>query len=177
MLGSIIICMEQLVKKQFGSPQWETILVKSGLPKNHLFFAHRVTEDGVFERLFENCSQELSLSKTQLSELFGEAWMRYAKDKYFAFFSTKNTAKAFILDMDRTHSKVTDKVENATPPRFIYQEIDSNTLLMNYTSKRNLSHIWIGLLKAVGNHFGESVEVTETENNQVKILFHGEKNK
>ncbi len=175
MLGSIIICMEQLVKSQAGTSQWETILVQSGLPKSHLFFAHRVTEDEVFERLFENCCKNLSLSSVELSALFGEAWMKYAKEKYFAFFSIKDSAKAFILDMDRTHTKVTDKLENAAPPKFTYHEIDNNTLLMDYSSKRDLSHIWIGLLKAVGNHFGENIEVTETKKNQVRILFHGKK--
>jgi len=171
MLGSIIACMEHLVKNEFGLTKWENILIKSGLPKNHVFFAHKVTEDEIFEKLFQNSCKELNLSSTQLSEVFGEAWMKYAKEKYFAFFSSKSTAKEFILDMDRTHTKVTDRIENATPPKFIYQEIDTNSFYMTYSSKRNLPHIWIGLLKAVGSHFGEKVEIVEITKNKVKITF------
>lgn len=171
MLGSILDCFEKLVKQKFGKDTWESILLKSGLQEDYRVFAHRVYDDEIFDKLFATSCEELKLTKEEISKEFGKAWMKYASEKYFAFFTTKTSAKNFILSTDNTHAKITDKVENAHPPRFIYEEIDSLTLIMKYQSLRNLNYIWFGLLESIGEHYNEKVEVVRLDDNTAKIIF------
>lgn len=173
MLGTIVICMEQLVRDEYGNELWENILEKSGLSKDHNFYSHKEVDDDVFKQLFDNGCEILSLTKEQLSDAFGEAWMIYAKKTYFAFFMMKKNAKDFLLDMDRTHTKITDRIENAAPPKFTYKEIDESNLMMSYSSKRDLPHLWIGLVKAVGKYYNETVSVENIDEYNIKITFHG----
>ncbi|HAI75536.1 MAG TPA: hypothetical protein DCM08_04755 [Microscillaceae bacterium] len=171
MLGSILHCIEELVQKDFSTTQWETILEKSGLDKKNKFFAHKVYEDQLFDSIYENTCTTLKLDSIQLSEAFGDAWMKYASANYFAFFTVLNSAKEFILNMDKVHERITSRVENATPPRFIYETIDAQTMTMEYQSHRNLAHVWVGLLKAVGKHFNETITIEQLEENKVKMTF------
>lgn len=171
MLGSILDCFEKLVRQKFGKDTWDSILLKSDLQEDYRVFAHRVYDDKIFDKLFAATCEELRLTKEEVSKEFGKAWMKYASEKYFAFFTTQSSARKFILSMDNTHTKITDKVENAHPPQFTYEEINSLTLIMKYHSSRNLNYIWIGLLESIGEHFNEKVEVIRLDDNTAKIIF------
>ena len=126
----------------------------------------------MFNKIYAIACEELKTDKHQLAEEFGKAWMKYASKHYFAFFIARNGAKDFIMAMDRTHTKITDKVENATPPRFHYEEVDGQTIKMTYDSPRNLGFLMVGLLKAVGDYFNEKVTVEALDEKTASITFH-----
>ena len=172
MKGTIAICLQDLVKTKFGKDNWETILVKSGLPKDLLIYAHHDIEDKVIMKVINNTCEVLDITLEQAADAFGEYWMNdYAPKKYFAFFSGKKTAREFLLNMDKLHIKLTDKIENAKPPKFTYKEIDKNTIIMTYISSRNLEPIWIGLIKGVGKYFKENLNIEKLSKSSVKITF------
>ncbi|OJJ23348.1 hypothetical protein BKI52_03025 [marine bacterium AO1-C] len=172
MLGSIFNCFEELIKEEYSEQTWNTILTKAGQGTATRMFAHRPYDDGVFHKIYETACQELNSDKYQLAEAFGKAWMKYASKHYFAFFVARSSAKEFILAMDRTHTKITDKVDNATPPRFHYETIDDQTITMTYDSPRNLGFLMVGLLKAVGDFFNEKITVETLDENTARVTFH-----
>lgn len=172
MKGTIAICLQDLVKTKFGKDNWETILVKSGLPKDLAIYSHHDIGDDVIMKIVNNTCEVLGITLQQAADAFGEYWMtEYAPKKYFAFFTDKKTAKEFLLNMDKLHTKMTDKIENAKPPKFTYKEIDKNTIIMTYISSRNLEPIWIGLIKGVGKYFNENINIENLSENSVKITF------
>ena len=172
MKGTIAICLQDLVKTKFGEDNWKTILVKSGLPKDTVIYGHHDIEDEVIMKVINNTCEVLGITLQQAADAFGEYWMtEYAPKKYFAFFSEKKTAKEFLLNMDKLHIKMTDKLENAKPPKFTYKEIDKKTIIMTYISSRNLEPIWIGLIKGVGKYFNEKINIENLSKNSVKITF------
>lgn len=172
MKGTIAICLQDLVKTKFSEDNWETILVKSGLPKDLVIYAHHDIEDDVIMKVLNSTCEVLNITLQQAADAFGEYWMiDYAPKKYFAFFQNVKNAKDFLLNMDRLHAKLTDKIENAKPPKFTYDDIDKNTLIMNYISERGLEQIWIGLIKGVGKYFKENINIEKLSENKVKITF------
>ena len=60
---------------------------------------------------------------------------------------------------------------NAKPPRFDYQWINENVLIMIYQSERGLIDFMVGLAKGVGNYFGESLKITKLSDTEIKIVF------
>lgn len=176
MLGTIVVCIQELVQKEYGQRTWEKILKRMKLPVEYKFYGHWVIDDKQFHDLFEACLTELNLTNQQLCNAFGKAWLHYTSVKYFAFFGTKKNAKDFILDMDRTHQKIMEHIDNAAPPRFKYDLINENTVIMHYESKRNMVHLWLGILNAVGDYFGEEIKVQMLEKQSVKLIFLGKKN-
>ena len=172
MLGSIFNCLEMLIKEEHSEQTWKTILAKAGQDTITRRFAHRPYADDTFHKIYEAACQELQTDKHQLAEAFGKAWMKYASKHYFAFFVARDSAREFILAMDRTHTKVTDKVANATPPRFHYKTIDHQTIHMTYDSPRGLGFLMVGLLKAVGDFFDEKITVETLDENTAEVTFH-----
>ena len=124
MKGSIVIALQDLVKSKYGQENWTNILKKSNLPKDKVFYGHHDIEDNIVMTLIQNTCEVLGVTLEQAAEAFGNYWMNeYAPKKYFAFFAGKKTAKEFLLEMNRLHSKITDRIENARPPKFEYEEL------------------------------------------------------
>lgn len=172
MKGVIAISLQDLVKSRYGADKWENILVKSGLPKDLVIFGHHDIDDNIIIKVLGNACQVLGLSMQQLGDAFGDYWINtYAKQKYFAFFSGMKNAKDFLLKMNYVHSKLTETIENANPPKFTFAEITDNSVIMNYISNRNLEDIWIGLIKGVGKYFDETISIERLSKNSVRLKF------
>jgi hypothetical protein len=171
MLGSIVNCLEQLVRSDHGDEQWERLLKTSGLPDTQRFYSHRVVDDEVVRSLFSSYVTVFECTEEELFDAFGKAWMAYAAYHYFAFFNRHKSARDFLLDMSRTHEKITDRVDHAMPPHFHYEEKEDGSLLMTYDSPRNLHKLWIGLIKGVGHHFKEELRIERVAENTTHIQF------
>lgn len=172
MKGIVAICLEQLVKTKFGEDHWKNILEQSNLPRSHKIYGHQDIEDALIMQILENTCSELNITLETAADAFGDYWINdFVSKKYYAFFSGSKTAKEFLLGMNRVHKKVTDKIENAKPPQFEYEDVDDNTLIMTYISERGLELIWIGIIKGVGRYFKEDLSIENIAKNKVKIQF------
>ena len=172
MKGTIVIALQDLVKNKFGQENWTNILKKSDLPTDKVFYGHHDVDDSIVMTLIQNTCEVLGITLEQAAEAFGNYWMNeYAPKKYFAFFIGKKTAKDFLLDMNRLHSKITDKIENARPPIFEYEELDNNKITMSYSSSRGLEPIWIGMIKGVGTYFKEDIKIKKIGKSKVELIF------
>lgn len=113
----------------------------------------------------------LNISLTQAADAFGDYWVNeYAVKIYKSYYSPKS-AREFILNMDKVHQMITQNMANAHPPRFDYEWDDDKTLVMTYKSRRNLIDFLVGLLKGIGNHYNEKLQVTKLGEDKVKIVF------
>ena len=172
MKGTIVIALQDLVKNKFGQEKWINILKKSDLPTDKVFYPHHDVDDSMFMKLIQNTCKVLGITLEQAAEAFGNYWMNeYVPKKYFAFFYGKRTAKDFLLDMNRVHSKMVDKLENAQPPRFECEVLDENKITMSYSSQRGLEPIWIGMIKGVGTYFKEDIKIKKIGKNKVELTF------
>lgn len=172
MKGSIPLSLQKMVQEKFGDAHWNNILVKTGLPENHTFYVHHDVDDEIIKKALENTLSELNISMVEAAEAFGDYWVNtFAPNAYFAFFTSSKSAKEFLMGMDKVHERITSNIENAAPPQFKYEDVDENTLIMTYISKRGLEELWIGLIKGTAKYFNEKVAIERLEKNKVKITF------
>lgn len=171
MKGVIIKAIEELVKTNFGEEKWKDCLKAIGLDPNTLFLANDDIDDEVAVKFVkEILPRELNLTYEQVCDAFGEYWMtQFAPKVYKSYFIGAKGAKDFLLKMDRTHVDI----GLGKPPRFSYEEVDKDTLIIHYTSHRQLIDIMVGLIKGVGKYFNEKLEVKKLSDKTVMVKFLG----
>jgi hypothetical protein len=172
MKGAIVNCLEELVVNGFGKNKWETALEKAGFEKYTFFLSIQDIDDAKVLKLVGAVCSVLNLSLPQAADAFGEYWMcTYAPKNYEIFFTGIKSSKDFLLNMGKVHHVTTATIPNAHPPRFDYSWENDKTLIMKYSSPRNLIDFMVGLIKGVGKHFNESLDISRIAEDSVKIVF------
>jgi Haem-NO-binding len=81
------------------------------------------------------------------------------------------SAKELLLKLDDIHVATTRTIPNARPPRFKYEDVDENTLIMEYQSSRGLMPFFTGLLRGLAAHYGEKADISSLGVDKVHIVF------
>lgn len=172
MKGVIMACLAQLVQEKFGEDSVESIMRKSGFDSSRRFIATEdVPEEKAVDMLKSTC-EVLDITLEQAADAFGEYWVgEYAPRIYGIYYKNVDNARDFLLKMDQVHVQSTKNIENARPPRFEYEWQDDRTLIMTYKSTRGLIDICVGLIKGVGKYYGEDLEVTKLNDQDIRVVF------
>jgi len=129
MKGVILDCLKNLVSNQYGTDKWQDIMKMSGLKLNQPILVTVDLEDEVAVSLINSTCKVLNVSIQQASEAYGEYWMRhYASKIYAAYMYDVKTSRDLLLKLDTIHTKVTNSMPNATPPKFLYEWKNDKTL-------------------------------------------------
>lgn len=172
MKGVILDAVACMVTEKFGREVWRKILDEAGFRKFTTFLATQNVDEKEFTRLIEALCRVLKIDARQAADAFGDYWMNaYAPRVYPAHFLGCHDARSFVLKLDAVHAKATEELEGARPPRFRYEWRGENELLMDYQSPRGMIDFAAGLLKAVGKHFGERVEVEKLSETRLRLVF------
>lgn len=172
MKGTIVKCLEEMVKAKHGDAHWQAILVKSGLPSTSFFATTSVVPDGDVVKLLGATAVVLGMDLEQAMDAFGDFWSTtYAPSVYAAYFKKAKCAKDLLLNLDHIHVVMT-KTAGASPPRFRYEWPNSSHLIMHYQSSRGLVALMPGLIRGVARYFHESISVS-VKRNEVHVVFEG----
>ena len=172
MKGSIVKCLSDLVKDNFGEHKWKEIVLQSGENPQAAIFATSDFDDKTVFKLIENTCKVLNLTKQQACDAFGDYWVNTYAPKIYGMYYTKfESAKQFIMGMDKTHETVTKSMLNARPPRFTFEEVDENTIIVNYISTRNMIDFYIGLVKGISKYFNTPITIKKLSEERVKLTF------
>lgn len=172
MKGVIADCLADLVANKFGRDKWEKVLELTGVEKNTVFAVYSDIDDATVMEVLKNTCEVLSITMEQAADAFGEYWVStYAPEIYWAYYRNWNSAREYLLDLDRIHDRVTQRIPNAHPPRFEYEWENENSLIMHYNSDRGLVGILAGLARGVGKYFDEDLTVSIAGDSAVRIEF------
>ncbi|HZL10894.1 MAG TPA: heme NO-binding domain-containing protein [Prolixibacteraceae bacterium] len=172
MKGAIANCVKETIVSKFGNPKWEEIMIASGLNAKMTILVIQDIDDDIILNVVENSCKILDLSIEQIADYFGDYWMNsYAVNMYKPYYGTNSTAKDFFLKLNTIHSRVTNSIPNAKPPRFEYDWENENTLILTYISPRGLIDFVVGLAKGVGNYFNQKLSVRKISSTKVEIIF------
>jgi hypothetical protein len=172
MKGVIASCLAELVKSKFGEHKWREILQQSGENPYMVIRVMSDIDDQTIFKLFENTCKVLDLSKEQAHDAFGDYWVNtFAPRMYGLYYERFKNAKEFIMGMDNIHDIVTRNMPNAHPPRFIIEEVDENTIIVNYQSTRNMIDFYIGLVKGIGTYFHTQIYIKKLSEKRVELIF------
>lgn len=172
MKGTIVMAVREMVQQQFGKEVWAKSLVAAGIDKEPAIAPSTMIDDKVVIDVIKGFCRTTGKTMQQFADLFGEYWVtQYAQRMYKTFFMGARNAREFLLKMDAVHVAVTRAFPGSTPPRFEYEWKDANTLVMTYHSSRGMMEIFMGLIKGVGKHYGENLQVRRIASNKVEIVF------
>lgn len=172
MKGTIVKCLQELVVSRFGKENWIEICELAGFERHDEIPILLNVEDAVALELFTNTCSVLNLSFEDAADAFGDYWCNdYAPRIYASIYRRFKNAREFILGMDQVHLVLTRTVQNANPPRFDYEAVGDDTLLVTYKSQRNLVDVFVGLARGLGRYFGEDLRVTKLGQAKVEIVF------
>jgi hypothetical protein len=170
MKGTIVKCLEDLVKAKAGADKWRQALTKAGRPPTTQFMTTEIVPDGDVVKLIDAVASVLGITLAQAMDAFGEYWStKYAPDIYGIYFSKAKNAREFLLNLDQVHVAMT-KTAGANPPRFTYTWKSERDLVMTYKSPRGLVALMPGLLRGVAKYYKEHIDVTLV-GNDVTIRF------
>jgi Haem-NO-binding len=169
--GTIVKCLEELVKSKPGGPEaWKAILTKAGLPASSLFTSTGVVPDAEVLKLVGATAEVLKVSAQAAMDAFGDHWSTtYAPKIYGVYFEKAKNTRELLLSMDTVHTVMT-KTAGATPPHFTYEDKGPKDLIMHYSSPRGLVALMPGLIAGVAKYYGEKVQV-RTVGNALHIHF------
>ena len=172
MKGVIPFSLASLVTDRFGKDKWTQVLKAAGLDPGTVFLAVEDVADATVMQLLDATCKTLGLTLAQAADAFGDYWVNTTAQKvYKPYFTGKKTAREFLLRMDEVHVAATNSIPNAHPPRFSYEWKSDKVLVMTYKSPRGLIDLLPGLVKAVGKHFHEELEVTKIGASGIQITF------
>jgi hypothetical protein len=172
MKGTITRCMGELVQSKWGADAWRRIVARAGAKDDiTLMMPSADIDDQLALALLEAACTELGVTPAQAADAFGEYWCCvYAPKVYKNIVARFKSAKEMILGLDDVHVEMTRSIPNARPPRFTYSWRDAKTLVVKYSSHRNLVHVYVGLVRGVGKFYGEQLTV-RTTGQTVEIQF------
>ena len=172
MKGVIFTCLKELVENEFGEDKWARALERAGLPRDARYLPIADVDDAVVLQVVGETCTVLGITQQQAADAFGRYWACvYAPKMYGAYYDGIKSAKEFLLKLDDIHVATTRAILNAHPPRFVYEDIDENTLIMEYHSNRGLMPFFTGLVRGIAEHFGEKAEITSVGTDKVKIVL------
>lgn len=172
MKGVILSCLADLVTEKFGEDKWKQCLERSGLDLHKTFFVAEDVNDETAVKILGSVCEVLEIPLAAAADAFGDHWVNsFAPKIYGAIYKGKKDAREFLLAMDGVHRHATQSIPNAHPPRFDYEWESDDVMIMTYSSHRGLIDILIGLVKGVGSHFGENLEVTKVSDTKIRIQF------
>lgn len=171
MKGTIVKCLEEVIKRGHDEEKWEEILEASGIDPFQVFGVMDDVPDEAIVGVIGKAAEVLSVPIEKVMEDFGIHWSNvYAPRVYEVYFEKATNTRQMLLAMAGVHEQVTRRMDNARPPRFHYEEQGSDVLVMKYDSPRGLVALMPGLVKGLAVYFEEDVEVGTT-GNDVKVRF------
>jgi hypothetical protein len=172
MKGTVLTCLREVVVNAAGDAVWQASLADAGFPTFTLFTLGEDVPDAQAIAVVQAVCERLGLTLAQAGDAFGEHWVgSYAPRLYKHLFSKYKNAREFFADINHMHERVMRHVPSSKPPRFRLEWQGATSLLMHYESHRGLIDIAVGMARAMGRFYGETLTVTKVTEKTMRIVF------
>lgn len=161
MKGIVFNLVEEVVTDEFGADTWDDLLEAAGLDGAYTSLGSYPDED--LGRLVSAAAEALSLPAGDVTRMVGRRAIPKLAVRYPAFFE-QPSCRAFLLTLnDIIHPEVRKLYPGAEVPDFTFTSEGDGTLLIGYDSRRRLCQLAEGFVLGASDHFGEAVDVDQTE--------------
>jgi len=172
MKGTIITCLREIVIGAGGDDVWQACLSGAGFETYTVFTLGEEVPDHKAVRLIQVICEKLGLTLEQAGDAFGEHWVTsYAPRLYQHLYGRYPTARDFFTNINEMHDRVTKHITDAKPPRFRLEWTSPIALVMHYESHRGLIDVAVGMARAMGRLYKESLVVTKLSPKALRIVF------
>jgi hypothetical protein len=163
MKGIVFNLLEQVVSDAHGEETWDALLAATGTDGSYTSVGNY--EDDEFKRLLAAAIERLGQPEENVVRWFGRQALPLLAARYPTFFQGHAGTRSFLLTLnDVIHPEVRKLFPGAYAPEFEFDTSGGEDVLkLGYISHRNLCWFGEGLIEGAGAHFGESLEVDQSE--------------
>lgn len=161
MYGIVNKGIRDMVLRNYGEETWDKIRVEAKCEED-FFMSMEIYDDAITYDLVGAASIVLNTSAHNILVAFGEFWMQFtAIEGYGDVLQIAGVSfPQFLRQLDTLHTRLGATYKKLIPPSFICNEIDEQTLLLEYHSHRKgLTSLAIGIVQGLGKKFNMSVEI------------------
>ncbi len=165
MYGLVNKAIKDLVCSRFGKQKWQEIKRKAEINVD-VFVSMEGYPDDVTHRLVKAASEVLGLSPQEVMQAFGEFWVEYTSSEGYGEMMDMfgDNLPEFLENLDSLHSRVAVSFPKLQPPSFETEELEDDTLTLQYHSTREgLTPMVVGLVKGLGKKFDTEVDIIQTQ--------------
>lgn len=170
MHGLIFHELRSYVNQTASVGTWSTIIDSAGL-KGKMYLQVQIYPDHEFEALIEEARKAIGIFREDLLINFG----RYIMPKLLRIFGHIILAEWKLMDvLEHTenviHKTIRQYDKNAQPPYLECKRIGVNEVRIYYNSPRNMLGFGKGLVLGLSDHYKETVSITESTEQNKKVL-------
>jgi len=160
---------DYVVERHGGKATWQALLEAQGY-RYKVYFPVKDYPDEEIVALVETASKALDVPVPDVLEDFGHYvgpqllsfYHMYVKDPNMKTFEVIETAGGSI------HGVIHEHNPNRKPPRLSAERESDDLLIVHYQSQRKLCPVVRGIIRGLGDKFGERFDIDETQ-----CMLHG----
>lgn len=159
MKGIVFNILEDFICQNWGDEKYEEILALCPLKTKEPFVGPGSYPDSDLTLIAAKAAEVLGVPLNQALRSFGEfAFMKFSL-KFPQFTRDAQSARDFLLTVDSViHVEVKKLYPDAETPRFSYQDLSENQLIIVYQSRRKLCALMEGLINGVAEHYKTRID-------------------
>jgi hypothetical protein len=172
--GVIFNLLEQLVRREFGDQEWRYVLEDADA--DGTFTSLGNYPDALLRRLVATVGKRAQKTPGEALQWFARYTMPMLAGQYPHLFAGHTTTRTFVLTLnDIIHPEVRRLYPGVDVPVFDFDSSSADVLTLGYRSPRKLCALAHGFIEGAADHFGESVEVEQSEcmhRGDARCVFH-----
>jgi hypothetical protein len=172
MHGILFKELQRYVSKKFGLVTWCELLKSSDLDKK-LYLPTQIYPDEEINALLSSVSVSCGRPLTAVLEDFGE----FLLPNLLQVYGNMVQPHWRTLDLlERTENTVHRAVryidDRAAPPRLVCTRVSADQVVIDYSSRRNMSRLGVGIIRGISRHFEEDITIQEMYSTNAEGLSH-----
>ena len=174
MKGIVLNVLEELVRREFGDPEWNRVLQDADV--DGAFTSLDTYPDAVLRKLVAAVGKRAHKTPGEALQWFGRHAMPLLASQFAHLFAAQTSTRSFILTLnDIIHPEVRRLYPGADVPVFDFDTSTPDALTLGYHSPRKLCALAHGFIEGAADHYGETVDVEQSEcmhRGDAKCVFH-----
>ncbi|AZZ95987.1 heme NO-binding domain-containing protein [Pseudoalteromonas sp. R3] len=160
MKGIIFRSLEELVVKNLGMGEWNTLLDKHSPAHRSYVSAVSYPDEELFA-LANGVAEKMALPLPDVLGVFGRFLFGSLAAKHHAVLEPLNTFEKLILAIDSViHVEVAKLYDEPNLPKIDARVIDEGQILVDYRSPRKLCFCAEGLIYGAADHYNKKIEIS-----------------
>lgn len=160
MHGVVFSLLKSYVTERHGGREtWAALLAGAGR-SDTIYVPTRIYPDEEIVTLVHTACRMLKTTPDAVLEDFGKYIAPSLMNMYASLVRPGWKTMELLLNVEETiHRVVRLKDPGAQPPQLHFTRLDDSTLRFEYSSARRMASLAIGIMKGIGQRYGERVEV------------------
>ena len=160
MKGIVFSEFIEMVEDRFSPEVADKIIESSDLASGGAYTAVGTYGHEEMLELVANLSQETGIAPDELVKAFGRYLFSRFQSLYPGFFDGVEGTFGFLETIDNhVHVEVRKLYPDAELPKFDCEQVDPDTVVMTYQSKRPFGNLAAGLMEGCISHYEENIAV------------------